>query len=211
MIKTAVTDPRSANQLRIREDGSIDVFIVPSPPSNISQVTLPFAQYLTTDGTSAGTSSMVANGSVTNIDYYISSKPYDIYVNTLVFTIADAGATLDKFGNLAALTNGLDFYYFNQDIGKYVIESGLKTNFEFVRLANFEPSFGTGADAFKATNVIGASEAYVGVIDLADIFGVQWGLKLKANSTDTIGFTVKDNITAIDAMNIKCYGLRVHL
>ena len=74
-----------------------------------------------------------------------------------------------------------------------------------VKLANFEPPFGSTA----LTNAIGSSEAYVGVIDLEDVFGLQWGLRLKANSLDRIGFTVKDNITGIDTMTIKVYGIRV--
>ena len=210
MIKSQLVDPKTGSNLKVNEDGSIDAFVIPSPPKNISQVTLPFAQYMSNNGDSTGSSVMNINGSTTNVDFYVSAKQYDVYINTIVFTIADAGATLDKFGNITALTNGLEFFYFNQDIGRYVIESGLKSNFDFIRLANFEPSFGTGADAFKATNVIGTSEAYVGVIDLEDIFGVQWGLKLTANSTDRIGFAVKDDISAIDLMTAKCYGLRVH-
>jgi hypothetical protein len=152
---------------------------------------------------------MLVNGSTTNVDFYIKAKSYDVYINTIIFEIADAGAVLNKFGALSALTNGLEFYYFNQTNGKYTIESSLKTNYDFVKLANFEPAYGTAANAFQLTNAISAAEAYVGVIDMEDVFGLQWGLKLRANTTDTLGFTVKDNITALDAMTIKVYGIRI--
>ena len=203
MIKTKIVGTGNSNELGINPDGSINVVVIPIPPTVIDQVALPFSEYMKLNGT--GTTSFLVNGAVTNQEFYVAAKGYDVYINTLVFEIADAGATMNKFGNLTALTNGLDFYYFNSNEGKYIIESELKTNYDMVKLANFEPPFGSTA----LTNAIGSSEAYVGVIDLEDVFGLQWGLRLKANSLDRIGFTVKDNITGIDTMTIKVYGIRV--
>lgn len=206
MIKSSIIDSRNGNTLRVGEEGAINVYLIPKPaPTN--QKVLPYVDFLKLEG--VGTTSMLVDGSITNQDFFINAKSYDIYINSLVFVIADAGALLNQFGALTALTNGLEFYYFSQTEGKYTIEDGLKTNFDMVRLANFEPSFGSGNDSFKAFNVSGASEAFVGIIDLEDIFGVQWGLKLSKDSTDKLGFIVKDDISAIDAMNIKCYGIRV--
>jgi hypothetical protein len=209
MIKSSIRDTRNGNTLKIENDGATNTYVIPRPPSDIDQIALPFSQYLSTNGESTGTTSMLVNGSTTNVDFYIKAKSYDVYINTIIFEIADAGAVLNKFGALSALTNGLEFYYFNQTNGKYTIESSLKTNYDFVKLANFEPAYGTAANAFQLTNAISAAEAYVGVIDMEDVFGLQWGLKLRANTTDTLGFTVKDNITALDAMTIKVYGIRI--
>lgn len=203
MIKAKIVGVSSNNELAVNSNGSINAYIIPAPPSNIEQQTLPFAEYMKLNGT--GTSSFLINGAVTNRDFFIASKSYDVYINTIVFEIADATATMQKFGNLTALTNGLDFFYFNNSIGKYVIESGLKSNYDMVKLANFEPPFGST----PLTNAVSSSEAYVGVIDLSDVFGLQWGLKLNANSLDKIGFTVKDDITGIDVMTIKVYGVRI--
>lgn len=207
MIKTAIIDTKNSNRLVIEDDGSINTYVIPQPPKNAEQITLPYASYLKLNGT--GTQSMVVNGSTVPQDFYTQAEDSDIYINTLIFTIADAGATMNKFGALTALTNGLEFYYFNQTQGKYTIESGIKSNFDMIRLANFEPAFGTGNDAFLLTNVVGASEAYVGTIDLEEVFGLQWGLKLRANSTDRIGFIVNDNLTGLDDFNIKVYGIKV--
>ncbi len=208
MLKSSIHDQKNGNALSISTDGAINTYIIPQPPKGSEQVTLPFSEYMTLDGDSV-TKSMLVNGSVINKEFYIGSKDYDVYINTIIFEIADAGAVLNQFGALSALTNGLDFYYFNQLQGKYVIESQLKTNYDMVKLANFQPAYGTAANAFQLTNAISAAEAYVGVIDLEDVFGLQWGLKLRANSTDKLGFTVKDNISTIDAMTIKVYGIRV--
>lgn len=207
MLKTTIYNQKNGNNLAIEEDGAINVYVIPRPPVSEDIQALPFSEYLKLDGT--GATSFLIDGSVTNKDFYISAKSYDVYINTIVFEIADAMATLSQFGGIAALTNGLDFYYFNQAAGKYIIETGLKSNYDFIKLANFEPSFGTAANAFQLTNAISAAEAYVGTIDFEDVFGLQWGLKLRANSTDRVGFIVKDNITAIDAMTIKVYGIRV--
>jgi len=208
MLKTSIHDQRNGHSLAIESNGATNVYVIPRPPINEGEQALPFAEYMSLNGLGV-TTSMLINGAVTNQDFNISAKSYDVYINTIVFEIADAGATLAQFGAIAALTNGLDFYYFNQSSGKYIIETALKTNYEFVKLANFTPAYGTAANALQLTNAISAAEAYVGVIDLEDVFGLQWGLKLRANTTDKIGFTVKDNITGIDAMTIKVYGIRV--
>jgi hypothetical protein len=207
MLKTSLHDQKQGHSLAIEDDGSINVYVIPQPPKDAEQITLPFTEYMKLNGT--GTTSFLVNGSVTNQDFYVAAKDYDVYINTIVFEIADASAALNQFGALAALTNGLEFYYFNQTQGKYTIESGIKTNYDMVKLANFTPAFGTGTAAFQLTNAVSASEAYVGVIDLEDVFGLQWGVKLKKNTTDRLGFIVKDNITGIDVMTIKVYGIRV--
>lgn len=168
---------------------------------------LPFAEYIKLNGT--GTTSLVSNGATTNQDFYVGAKAYDVHIKTLVVEIADAGAQPAQFGALAALTNGLEFYYFNQSIGQYTIESGIKSNYDMLTLANFNPAFGTAADTFLITNAIGTSEVYVGVIDLARIFGLPWGVLLRANSTDRLGFIVKDNLTGVDQMTVKSYGARL--
>ena len=206
-LKTSIIDQRQGNALTIENNGATNVYVIPRPPISLGEQALPFSEYLKVKGT--GTQSFVINGAVTEQDFHVAARGYDVYVNTIVFEIADAGATLAQFGAFAALVNGLDFYYFNQTQGKYVIESGLKTNYDFIKLANFTPAFGTAANSFQLTNAISAAEAYVGVIDLEDVFGLQWGLKIRANTTDRVGFTVKDNITGLDAMTIKVYGIRV--
>jgi hypothetical protein len=205
-IKTKIFGGKKNSELSINEDGSLNTYIIPSPPA-VDQLALPFSEYMKLNGT--GTTSFLIDGSVTNQDFFISAKGYDVYINTIVFEIADAGATLSQFGNIGVLANGLDFYFFIQSTGKYVIETALKTNYDFIKLANFEPSFGTGTAAFQLTNAISAAEAYIGTIDIEDVFGLKWGLKLRGNSTDRIGFTVKDNIAGIDLMTIKVYGIRV--
>lgn len=206
MIKTRVVG-KNGKELAVEENGAANVYVVPRPPISIEAQALPFAEYMKLDGT--GTTSLVGNGATTNLDFYVAAKSYDVYINTIVFEIADVGAALNEFGALAALTNGMDFYYFNQANGKYIIESGLKTNYDFIKLANFEPAFGTGTATFQLTNAISTSEGYVGVIDLEDVFGLQWGLRLRANTTDRIGFIVKDDLTGVDLMTVKVYGIRV--
>lgn len=206
-LKTRIFGGTGTNELSINDDGSINTYVIPAPPSGISQQALPFAEYLKLDGT--GTTSFIANGATTNVDFSVLAKSYDVYINTILFEIVDAGATISSFGALSALTNGFDFYYYNQANGKYVIESALKSNYDFIKLANFSPAFGTGNDTFKMNNILGAAEAYAGVIDLEDVFGLPWGLKLRANSTDRVGFTLKDNLTGLDAMTVKVYGVRL--
>lgn len=206
MIKSIIKDSKNSNGLSIKNDGSIAVYVIPAPPKDNFALALPFAKFMLLDG--VGTKSFLIDGSVSAKDFYVQATDYDIYVNTIVFVIADASATLNQFGNLGILANGLEFYYFNQESGKYTIEAGLKTNFDMLRLANFEPAFGTGTTAFQLTNAVSTAEAYAGVIDFEDVFGLQWGVRLRANTTDRVGFMVKDNLSGLDAMDVKCYGIK---
>jgi len=122
MLKTSIHDQAQGHSLAIEDDGSINVYVIPQPPKDAEQTTLPFTEYLKLNGT--GTQSFLINGAVTNQDFYVAAKDYDVYISTIVFEIADAGATLAQFGALTALTNGLDFYYFNQTNGNSCIGFG---------------------------------------------------------------------------------------
>lgn len=207
MIKSSIRNSKKGNELLVGDLGEIYAHIIPTPPKTETNA-LPYSDYLRLDGT--GVTSMLANGAIDNKDFHIKAlKNYDIYINTIQVVVADAGSIMNKFGNLPVLTNGIEFYYFNQKTGKYTIEQSIKTNFEFLRISNFEPAFGTANDAFMLTNVSGASEAYVINIDLEDVFGLQWGLKLQSNSLDRVGFIIKDDITGLDLMDCKVYGIKI--
>ena len=206
-IKTKIFGGTGTNELSINADGSLNTYVIPAPPSDVGQQALPFSEYIKLDGT--GTTSLVADGSVVNKDFYLAAKSYDVYIKSLVFEIADVGADIGEFGALAPLTNGFDFYFFDQAVGQYTIETALKTNYDFLKLAHFNPAYGTGTAAFQMTNPIGSAECYAGIIDLEDVCGLPWGLKLEANSTDRIGFVLKDNIAGVNVMTVKAYGVRV--
>lgn len=179
----------------------------PHPPFGKSKTYL-FRQFMTTDGTSTGTSSMKVVGTLAApIKFYIpAGKNDDRYITTISFLIAGAGATLSEFSTIAALTNGCKIYY-ERESGEKLIHEALKSNFDFVRLCIGTPAFGDSAAAFRASNVIGTSEAYIPVLNLAQIIP-PYGIKLDAGSNQRLVIEVRDDTTdaAITGFDAICYG-----
>jgi hypothetical protein len=164
-----------------------------------------FRQYFTDDGTADGTSSMLVDGSATNVDYYIPAHTEnDRYITAVSFLISDAGAELDEFGGITALTNGCVFEY--SRTGEIVtIHGTLKSNFDFIRLCMGFPSFGDDTSAFLGKNVVGASEAYIPVFNFLTIMP-PYGLKLDAGTSQRLTLRVRDNCSTIDGFDAIAYG-----
>jgi hypothetical protein len=153
------------------------------------------------------TNSMLVNGSVTKQYFWVDAEPgYDIYITSLSFLIADANATLVQFGAITALTNGCRLFYENPE-GAINIGTTLRSNFDIVRLCLGNPSFGSGTEAFRGSNVVGTSEAFIPVLDFRT-FGFKWGIRLLNNTEDRLAFEINDNVTALDALNVVAYGFR---
>ena len=202
-LKVRVVDPNNNGaNIAIDNDGSLHVIVHPHPPSKDDITTIPFRQYFTTTGLSTGTTDMRVNGSVTNVPYYITAQgDTDIYIKTINVKLADAGAKFNLFGTLAALTNGVEFS-FDYISGQSIIHEGIKSNIAFNRLTNQIPTItdlsGGGADSIIVE------------INLASLFGLPWGIKLRAGFNDRITFTVKDNLSAgLNEFNIIGYGIKI--
>lgn len=203
---TRIVDSATGSEAKVDNARALLTVESPRPPDE-ELVTIPYRAYFTN---SAGANDMRVDGSTTPVDFCINADPeFDIYLDTLSFLIADAGATLNDFGNLPALTNGVEFSWITQDFGTTIIHEGLTTNFEFVRLCGGNPPFGDAAGAFRANNVSGVSEGYIPILDFSDMFAMPWGLRLRAGTLDKICFKIQDNVSTIDAFNVVAYGIKV--
>jgi hypothetical protein len=209
MITTQITDgDGSGNRLKINGEGEVGVVVHSHPPIAESFAAIPFRQFFT--NTSDSSDMQVVGTLAAPIVFSIDASPtHDIYIKTISVEIADASATLNKFGNITALTNGVEFTWQTADLGTTVIADALKTNWDFVRLALGNPGFGDAAGSFRASNVSGTSEGYIPVVDLHQLFGLQWGVRLRAGTTDKLFFSVKDDTTGVDSFNIIAYGVTV--
>ena len=203
MLTSQISDGNGgANKLKINDEGEIGVVVHTHPPIKESRTGLPFRQYFTIEGTPEGDNDMIVNGSTTSVDFCIPAEPdKDRFVKFIAVKLADAGAAFNEFGNLSALTNGIEFVWESQEIGELIIHDGIKDNLEWFRLSNQVPTIidlsGGGADAV----IVG--------IDLAKMFGSQWGLKLTAGTTEKIIFRVNEALAGLDEFNIIGHGTRV--
>ena len=176
--------------------------------SNIQTV---YREFLTLNGAGVVSDARVAGSLASPILFSVLAETgFDIYVTSISFVVADANLTLAQFGNIGTLTNGLNLYY-EDATGQINIGTNIKTNFELIRLSQGNPAWGDPTGAFIANNVVGGSEAILPVLDFRRVFGVPYGIKLRANSTDKIVLEIRDNVTAVDQFDAIAYGTRVRL
>ena len=208
-LKTTISNGAGTNlEAEVTEERALRVNDNRLPPVDVR--IKPFRQYLTDDGLPSDGSNfdMQVDGSSTNVDYYIaSSSDSERYIDSISIVIADASAALNKFGNITALSNGVEIFYEDSTLGNVVIADSLKTNFEFIRLCGAGASpIGTGSNSYRASNVEGNSEGYIMTLDFSDQFGMPWGIHLAKNSTLRLVVRIKDNTTGVDAFNMIAYG-----
>lgn len=201
-ISSSVPGRRS---LHLSEDGALLTSIQPFPPFGPEKRTI-FRQFLTIDGTPSGNKDMRQAGTLaTPFKFFVRADPEkDRYIKAASFLISDAGPTMDKFGAIAALTNGCKFEYETGE-GAIIIADELKTNFEFFRMTNFNRPFGIGTTFNELANVVGTSEGLVMVVDFGADYLPPFGIKLDAGSTQKLVFTVQDNIPNTSIDRFDCY------
>lgn len=210
-MKVTILDGKGkGNKVAVDKAGLLHVQTQPHPPRDAAIDILPFSQFFTSTGLSSGSSDMVVNGSSSPQEFSIvAQNGKNIFIKTISVQISDNGANLNNFGALTALTNGVDFAWFTQESGEFVIQSGIQTNLDFMRLGLGVPPIGSGTNAFKADISGGGADTYLPVIDLASTFGLPYGLKLRQGTTDKVTFTINDNLTGIDTFNIIGYGIEL--
>lgn len=210
MISTTIKDGHGTGQTwKINGEGVGMVLVHPHPPKEEQDSLIPFSGYMTlnNDGT---TTDMRVDGSTTEQVFSIKAdrngSKRDRYISSISFIIADAGATLNSFGNIGALSVGCDLVWKRDGFDPVFIGHNLISNFTFVRMAEFYPSFGDSTTAFRASNVSGSSEAFVPVVRVGDIFGLQWGMRLRHGTNDRIELIIKDNVTGVDQFDAQVFG-----
>jgi len=210
MIKTQIIDTKTGNTAHINGEGEISVVVHPHPPIDEEIHARPFRQYFTDDGTSTGSEDLRVDGSSTPVEFWIEADPnVDIYLKTLSAIISDNGSTLAQFGAITALTNGVLFSHQSIDGGTVVVHEGLKTNLDMIRLALGNPAVGDGTSAFRADISGSGADSYLPTINLSEIFGLPWGLRLRKGTEDKLIITIRDNIAAIDQFDVIAYGIQI--
>lgn len=193
---------------KVTEEGNLNVVVHPHPPFGETKVALPYRQKF---ADSSGVTNMNVDGSVTEQEFYIQAEQArDVHVNSLSIRIADGGTpTLNKFGSIAELTNGIKWEWVTSDLGVVELHEGITTNLEMVRTGHKTSAIGTGTDAYLADVSGGGSDkAYLPIIDISEQFGMPWGMKLRKGTEDKMVFTVRDDLTAVSIVDIIAYGIQ---
>lgn len=197
---------KSGRALDVDDNGGIAVTVGRHPLLNEGSTIRFFGQKFMNG---SGSSDMRVNGSTMNVDFYIrASTDYDILITGISIQISDAGANLNEFGALTALTNGVDMYEYSAEMGREVIFSEIKTNLDFIRYCPQTPAIGSGAGAFLADLNGGGADTYLPSLNFVDVFGSP--AHLEKGTLHEIGFTIKDNLSAgLDAFNVVATGVKI--
>jgi len=202
----------SGKSVEVYGEGYTTVAVHQHPPENEGKIALPFRQYFTDNGAKQGSNSMAVNGSANSVDFYITAdKTYDIYIKYISVEIGDGGApSLNKFGSLSALTNGVSFIWDTLKEPEYELHEGIETNKEFVRIGSDTSAIGSGTEAFLADVSGGGTEkSYLPSIDFKEIYGLTWGIRLRKGTLDNLKFTIRDNLTGLSTFNAIATGTRL--
>lgn len=203
---------KSGRTVEVYGEGYTTVAVHQHPPENESKIALPFRQYFTDNGNSSGSNVMAVNGSINNSEFYISANDsYDVYIKYITIEIGDGGSpSLNKFGSLSALNNGVAFYWDTQIQPNYELHEGIKTNKEFVRIGSDTAAIGSGTEAFLADVSGGGTEkSYLPSIDFKEIYGLPWGIRLRKGTLDNLKFVIQDNLTGLSTFNAIATGTRL--
>ena len=186
----------------VSPDHELCTINTPYPPF-IEQKIRTFRQYLTLDGTAAGSNDMGVDGSVTNQEFYISADPNnDRYITSLNWLVGyGTSGQPYQWADGVALTNGT--YLFYQDRHEEVVlHDAIKSNQDLFRLS-FSPI--TTAWEVRGVNA-GNDYGYFISMDLTKL-GIPFGIKLDAGSTQKLVCRIRDNAgTAADTFNVIGYG-----
>ena len=211
MLDFRLADGRGKqNFAKINGEGEISVVVHPHPPKDEEENALPFrARFLD----SAGSFDMAVDGSTNQVSYsVIANDEKDLYLKYISVTIGDNGSpALNKFGAISALANGVSWTWDSQEEGSLTLHDGIKTNLEFIRTGNDSGAVGTGVDSWLSdvSGGGGTEKSYLPSIDLAELFGLAYGVRLRKGTNDKMTFTVRDDLSTLVTFNAIGYGLQI--
>lgn len=190
---------------------SSNALLVASTTSDVPPVGTPnkfryFNSLLGSTGADSGITNMNVDGSVTKQVFCINSSPdYDIHIMGIVIVIADTAVVHNKFGNIAALTNGWDLKFYEQGEPTNIMNAA-KTGGEVIAQSGFGHAFGNGGVSFELSNWTGTTDAQGIYLDLANI--IPDGLRIGRGTTDRIDSGINDNLTGLTEFTVRALGYR---
>jgi len=149
---------------------------------------------------------MDVDGSSTPQEFSIvSSQEYDIHVMQLIVTISDTQVSLSKFGGIGALDNGIDILFHESGVDTYLIKGARTTGMVVQQSGMFDP-YGSASSTYQISSFIGNSDA--ALIRMAASELVPGGFRLGRASNDNIKVIVNDDITNLDAFEVRFLGYK---
>lgn len=211
MQKTTIGSTADNRTVRVTPEGALVTTFTSALPIDKETIIIPFSTFLTIDGIpvgEGGISDLTVNGSINSVDAFVTGQSEgDLYVTSANIVIADSPTvSLNTFGGITALTNGLKIFY-DISTGRREIASTVTTNFDLIRLGSLTTGLGSKNDAYQANALNAAGDdGYNPVLDLSLLSPLGIGIRIRKNSIDKLGFTIQDNLGAVNTFNILVTG-----
>lgn len=165
-------------------------------------------QFLTDDGTEDGEPNMAVDGSSVNVEYYIQPPAgEEWHITRLIFHLEDdTGRDLfpEKFGDLAALTNGCIFQGKRGGVVTVDFSKGLpiKSHSHLGRFS-YDVSYSAGAQG-------GAGAPANGVVqDRFTYTKSGQPIVLRGDYDESISFTIRDDLQTLVELTAQAQGQKV--
>ena len=195
-----IQDPKKGRTARVADIDHLKVLSSNVPAFGEPTIQIAYRDYFRN---AAGSENMNVTGSLASpVDFNILAHTgsCDRYIKSISFELLGSAARLSDFGNITALTNGVDIIYFNPEVENGFVNisiDGIKSNWELLRLCKGDPAFGNTNNAFRASNVVGASDAYIPFLDVSIVFGLLNGIRLRAGTNDKIIIRINDDLASV--------------
>ena len=142
---------------------------------------------------------MDVDGSGTSVDYTIDADPTsDIIITNLSVWMQDNKFKIDKFGEIAILSNGFLLVHEVDGSTNNTIIDNAQTTEEMIQHSLETPAF------------IGVGKDY-NMSDSVKILSLKYsteGIKLRAGTNDKIKATIQDNLTGLDSFRLIAKGYK---
>ena len=207
-IKTRITGSAIGTTAHVEKSGALRVALEePDLPETGEENSYRLLSgLLGTTGLNSGTTSLNVDGSVTNVSAYVASEPdCDLHIMYIVLLIADSAVVHSSFGNVSALTNGVDLTVLEDGRTTHLISSA-KTGGQLLAQAGLFVPFGEGVYVNELSNWTGTSDACIVQFPVSEL--IPGGIRIGKGTQNRISFIVNDNLTGLDDMTVRILGYR---
>lgn len=187
------------HEAKVNGEGELTFAMHQHPPADETLASFPFIESFVDD---AGSTDMTINGIIAPTIFCVEAvNDVDTFVRHIDIEIADGTINgWGDFGGIGALANGIDFYWESTKEGLVPIDTFVD-NRSFFRKAYNEPTI------LKVTG--GGADTILPKLNMQILFGGEWGIQLRKNTTDKLCFRIQDDLTLISILNANASGRRI--
>lgn len=211
MNKTIIGSSKDNRTVRVTDEGAFVMTFTSALPVDEDTLIIPFSTFLTINGIpliDGGNADLTVDGSSQDVDAFITGqKEGDLYITSANIVIADSpSVSLNQFGGITELTTGIDFFYEIKS-GRRNLAAPIKTNFGFIRLGSLTTGIGSKNDAYQINKINAAGDdGFNPILDLSLLSPLGIGMRVKKNSNDKIGISIRDNLSAVSTFDVLVTG-----